>query len=100
MAKKKKTYKVAVRLRVPIPFGQAVLTQEMFDWLKAKGMKEGEELKRHDPLFIQCIEELKPNDWGIHEIEEDKYFVMITCNDEIILTPSDIELINSKWIKI
>lgn len=100
MAKKKKKYKVAMRLRVPIPFGQADITQEMYDWLKAKGLKDGDELKRHDPLFIQCIKELHPKDWTIHEIEGDKYFVMISCNDELILTPSDIEFINTKWIQI
>ena len=55
------------------------------------------EKRKNDPRWNTSYP-LNPKDWAIREIEEDKYFVMVTCNDELILTPSDIEFINSKLI--
>ena len=69
------------------------LTNEMYEWLLKHGLKENDSIDYHNPLLIQCIEELQPIEWWIREINSDKYAVIETLNDFIIVTPEEIESI-------
>ena len=96
MAKKKvNTHKVAFRTVSKLP-----LSQEMVDWLVSHGYKEGDNIKFHDPLFVQCVEELRPNGWVIHEIKGNKYFPADFAHDAYIITPEDLTNLKKRMIVI
>lgn len=77
---------------------EAEPSPEMIEWLFEHGYKENDNIEYHNPLLVQCVEELMPPDWGVQYIDGDEYTVIQTLNDEVILSRNDIE--NFKWRKI
>lgn len=78
-----------------------VPTKEMVDWLIEKNpeLKDGD-IEAHNPLFVECVEELKPSDFRVVQIEGDEYTLIECENDVIILVPEDIEIIRNSFVKI
>ena len=96
MAKKKTvTNKVAFRTVSKLP-----LSQEMVNWLVEHGFKEDDKIAYHDPLFVQCVEELRPRGWVVHEIKGDKYYPADFAHDAYIITPEDLALIKKSMVTI
>lgn len=97
MASKKTVKKTKVAYRVA---AHAPITKEMVDWLVAHGKSENDAVKFHDPLLVQCIEELNPRGWRIAEITGNKYKLVDLINDAFIITPEDVKVLNKNWIVI
>ena len=76
------------------------MTKEMVDWLLAHGKKMDDKITYHDPLFVQCVKELKPNDFGVTKIKGNKYKVIDLINDSLVMTPEDVKVLNKNWIVI
>ena len=76
------------------------LTQEMVDWLLAHGKKMDDSIQYHDPLFVQCVKEVRPSGFGITKIRGNKYRMIDFPNDSVLMTPDDIKLLNKSWIVI
>ena len=95
MVKKKKTNKVVSKT-----ISRDVLSNEMVDWLLAHGKELDSNISLHDPVFVQCVEELKPSGFYIVEIEGDEYIPVELLNDFLILTPKDLKALNQRRIKI
>ena len=76
------------------------LTQEMVDWLVAKGKTLNDSIAYHDPLLVQCVEELKPNGFYVATLEDNKYKILELANDSVIFTPKDIEILQKTWSEI
>lgn len=97
MATKKTTKKTKVAYRT---LAKAPITKEMVEWLVAHGKTENEAVKFHDPLLVQCVEELTPPGWNVTEITGNKYRLVDLVNDAFIITPEDIKVLNKNWIVI
>lgn len=95
MAKKKVVHKVAYGTAPNMP-----ISKEMFDWLLAHGCNENDKIRYHDPLFVQCVEEVKPKGWMVTEITGNKYRPVDFVNDTFIFTPETLKVINKSWIVI
>lgn len=76
------------------------LTKEMVDWLIEHGKKLDDNIKYHDPLFVECVKTLKPSEFGVTKITGNKYKVIDLTNDSIIMTPNDIKILNKSWTVI
>ena len=97
MASKKTTKKTKVVYR---SIAKAPLTNEMVDWLIAHGRQENGTISFHDPLLVQCVEELQPTGWHVTEISGNKYKLVDLINDAFIITPEDVKVLNKNWIVI
>ena len=76
------------------------LTKEMVDWLIAYGKNLNDNIKYHDPLLVQCVKELQPNEFRVATIKGNKYKVIDFLNDSILFTPEDLVQINKVWTVI
>ena len=77
------------------------LSKEMIDWLIEHDKSlEDKELDIHNPLLVQCVEELHPADFRIVEIEGDEYLTLESANDVIVIVPKDLEIFNKSFVKI
>lgn len=77
------------------------LTKEMIDWIINKDKSlENKDIEIHDPILVQCVEELKPDDFRIFEIEGDEYLTLETSNDVIVIVPKDLETLKNCFVKI
>ena len=79
---------------------KAQLTQEMVDWLVAKGKTLNDRITYHDPLLVQCVEELQPDGFFVAHIKDNRYKTLDFPNDSVIFTPSDIEVLQKSWVDI
>ena len=80
--------RVAYRTCTNIP----PITNEMVDWLLARGRKLEETIQYHDPLLVECVEELKPSGWRVDDLGNDKkYIIFETLNDCVLITESDLK---------
>lgn len=85
-------------------FGGFGLSDEAMHWLTSHGIYDKypdiemlEDLPRHEPLLIQCIEELGEdvnnnislNKIRIKEIDSDMYYIEELCGNEAVITPKD-----------
>ena len=75
------------------------ISKEMYDWLLEHGLKDGENITFHNPLLIQCVEELKPAGWLIKEIKGTKYR-LIDTKGPFLWTPEDVKFLNSHWVDV
>lgn len=77
------------------------LTKEMVNWLiKHDKSLEDKEIDIHNPLFVQCVEELKPDEFRIFEFDGDEYLTLESSNDVLVLVPKDIEILKNSFVKI
>lgn len=77
------------------------LTNEMLNWLLERNPSlKDTDMELHNPLLVQCVEELKPDNFRIIEIEGNEYVTLDTDNDVVLLTPADIEIIKQNFVKI
>jgi len=77
------------------------LSKEMIDWLIEHDKSlENKELDIHNPLLVQCVEELNPTDFRIVEIEGDEYLTLESANDVIVIEPKDLEVFKKSFVKI
>ena len=85
-------------------FGGFGLSREAILWLGRHGIykkypdiNDLDMLPRHEPLLIQCIEELGEdvnndisyNKIRIKEIDSDMYYIEEYCGSETVITPKD-----------
>ena len=77
------------------------LSKEMIQWLieRDESLKD-QELDIHNPLLVQCVEELKPTDFRIVEIDGDEYLTLETLTDVIVIVPEDLEVFKKCFVKI
>ena len=96
----KKTTKKANTNKVAYPaVSDLGISKEMYDWLLERGLKDGENITFHNPLLIQCVEELKPAGWRIKEIKGTKYR-LIDTKGPFLWTPDDVKVLASSWVDI
>ena len=77
------------------------LTKEMIEWLiEHDKTLEDKEIDIHNPLLVQCVEELKPDGFRVFEIEGDEYLTLESSNDVIVIVPKDIEVLKQSFVKI
>ena len=74
------------------------MTKEMVDWLVAHGKNLNDNIQYHDPLLVQCVKELQPEDFGVKVVKGNKYKVVMTLNDFLIMTPEDVKALNKDWV--
>lgn len=75
------------------------ITKEMFDWLLEHGLKENETVTFHNPVLVQCVEELKPEGWRIKEVKGGKYR-LIDTKGPFLWTPEDVKVLTNNWVVI
>ena len=75
-------------------------TKEMVDWLIAHGKAENDKIAYHDPLLVQCVEELHPSGFYVTNLVDSRYKVIDLPNDSIIFTPNDLEALQKSWVEI
>lgn len=87
-------------------FGGFSISPEAIQWLENKGIKTNyvaTNIDRHDPLLVQCIEELGENANGefseldIELIDSDRYAILENGGKEQIITPTRVKWINIKF---
>lgn len=77
------------------------LSKEMVSWLteRDESLKDNT-IELYNPLLIECVETLKPDNWRIAEIEGDEFLTIETDNDVVLIQPKDIEFLKNNFIKI
>ena len=83
-------------------FGHFELNDEVVKWLRAHGYQGNPyHLKRHDPLLVQCVEELDfmadgdDTTLSIRELKGNKYRIEDCDGFEEVFEPEDYE-----WVEI
>lgn len=80
-------------------FGGYELSIKAIAWLKEKGVENPNKLERHNPLLVQCVEELKEeasaeySDLKIAEIEGNRYRIGEYDGKEWVMTEKDLIVI-------
>lgn len=89
-------YKIAVKKH---PW--TTISKEMVNWLLEKDKTlEDKEIEIHNPLFVECVETLQPEDFRIFKLKGNEYLTLESANDVLVLVPNDIEILKKSFVKI
>lgn len=89
-------YKIAVKKH---PW--TTLSKEMADWLLEKDSSLADkEIEIHNPLFVECVETLKPEEFRIFKLDGNEYLTIESVNDVIVLVPKDLDVLKESFVKI